>query len=80
MKMTMHIDEKLLGRVMRRHGFSSKTEAVDRALRELERKAAFARMVESGIGASPQTLREAVYEEYDVHAARIAEKQARYES
>ena len=31
MKMTMHIDEELLDRVIAAHGFASKTEAVEMA-------------------------------------------------
>jgi len=38
MKMTMHIDEELLANVMEATGASTKTEAVDMALRELSRR------------------------------------------
>lgn len=37
MKMTMHIDEALLHRVMKLTGFKTKTDAVNFALREAER-------------------------------------------
>ena len=34
MKMTMHIDEELLDRVVKRFGCASKTEAVEMALKD----------------------------------------------
>ena len=50
MKMTMHIDEDLLKRVMDDYGYESKTEAVEMALRELDRKARFRRFGNRGPG------------------------------
>jgi Arc/MetJ family transcription regulator len=38
MKMTLHIDEALLARVMAATGTASKTKAVDLALREMDRR------------------------------------------
>ena len=38
MKMTMHIDDGLLERVMVATGASSKTKAIDLALREMDRR------------------------------------------
>ena len=48
MKMTMHIDEELLDRVIESYGFASKTEAVEMALREMDRKVRFKAFVKAG--------------------------------
>lgn len=76
MKMTMHIDEGLLERVMRLHGCASKTEAVDLALRELERRHALAAYATSGLGLSADELREGVAPDYDVLTARTVRELA----
>ncbi len=72
MKMTMHIDEDLLERVMRLHDCASKTEAVNLALRELERRHALAGYAKSGLGLSAAELREGVDADYDVLKTRVA--------
>jgi Arc/MetJ family transcription regulator len=54
MKMTMHIDESLLKRVMENHGYDSKTETVEMALRELDRKARMKEFGTKGLGLSPE--------------------------
>jgi hypothetical protein len=73
MKMTMHIDEGLLNRVVKRFGCESKTEAVEMALREMDRKARFRDMVKTGLGFTPAELRNAVDPGYDVLSLRVAE-------
>lgn len=73
MKMTMHIDEALLERVIAAHGFASKTEAVDMALREMARKADFRAMVAAPSPFSADELKAAVDPSYDVAALRAAE-------
>ncbi len=70
MKMTLHIDEALLERVVAAYGCDSKTAAVDFALRELERKYRLAGFARTGLGFSAAELREAVDPEYDVLASR----------
>lgn len=80
MKMTMHIDEALLARVMAAHGCESKTEAVDLALREMARKAGFRAMVAAASPFSPAELRAAVAPSYDVAALRAAEPKAAYKA
>ena len=72
MKMTMHIDEALLGRVMDIYGCESKTEAVNLALREMERRHLLRGYARSGLGLSAIELREGVAKEYDVLADRKA--------
>jgi hypothetical protein len=50
MKMTMHIDEELLKRVMEGTGAASKTEAVRLALSEMDRKMKLAYFHKNGLG------------------------------
>lgn len=73
MKMTMHIDEELLDRVVEKFGCTSKTEAVEMALREMDRKARFKEVVKAGMGFTPEELRNAVDPDYDVMSMRAAE-------
>ena len=72
MKMTMHIDETLLDEVIGRFGCASKTEAVDFALRELMRKSKLKALGRTGLGLTPEELRNAVDPNYDVLAMRYA--------
>ncbi len=74
MKMTMHIDEALLDEVIGRFGCASKTEAVDFALRELMRKSKLRALGKTGLGLTPEELRNAVDPNYDVLALRYAEQ------
>lgn len=78
MKMTMHIDEDLLRRVMDAHDCASKTEAVDMALREMARKADFRAMVAGASPFSAAELKAAVEPSYDITAMRAAEPAGRY--
>ena len=73
MKMTMHIDEGILERVMRWSGAASKTEAVDLALKEMDRKARLAEFGKTGLGLSRAELIEAVDPSYDLMSLRLAE-------
>jgi Arc/MetJ family transcription regulator len=59
MKMTMHIDDKLLARVMKATGASSKTHAIDLALREIDRRAELARLTSEGLGLTATELKDA---------------------
>ncbi len=78
MKMTMHIDEALLARVMEAHGFATKTEAVEAALREMDRKVRLKVMLDRGLGFTPEELRASVEPGYDPIALRAAELPTRY--
>ncbi len=78
MKMTMHIDEKLLARVMKNHGFTSKTEAVAKGLTALDRRTRLAEFARRGLNATPAQLKASVYPDYDIHALRAAETPAIY--
>lgn len=78
MKMTMHIDELLLERVIKAYGCESKTDAVDFALRELDRKVRFKEFVKNGMGFTADELADAVDPNYDVQAMRVAETPSKY--
>lgn len=65
MKMTMHIDEALLKRVMEEYGYDSKTEAVEMALRELDRKARFRHFGTEGLGLTAEEWEDAIFPGYD---------------
>jgi Bacterial antitoxin of type II TA system, VapB len=65
MKMTMHIDEELLERVMRDYEFPSKTEAVEAALKELDRQMRIREFRKNGLGLTPEELANAVDPNYD---------------
>lgn len=78
MKMTMHIDDALLARVMVITGAANKTHAVDIALRELDRKAQLIRLTKEGLGLSPGELKEAVDPTYTLEAMRLRETPVHY--
>ena len=69
-KMTMHIDEKLLARVMKDYEFPSKTEAVEAALREMDRQMRIREFRKNGLGLTPDELGNAVDPHYDVNLGR----------
>jgi Bacterial antitoxin of type II TA system, VapB len=73
MKMTMHIDEKLLASVIQAYGFESKTEAVEKALWEMDRRAKLKVFAKEGLGFTPEELRDSVYPGYDPIALRVGE-------
>lgn len=78
MKMTMHIDEELLARVMETHGYETKTDAVEGALREMDRKFQLAEYGRKGLGLTPEELGNAVDPDYDLMALRVADMPAKY--
>ena len=79
MKMTMHIDEALLARVMEEYSLETKTEAVHYALNELDRKRRLKEfMKEGGLQMTPEELKNMFYEDYDPSA--IAEKEIPYKN
>jgi hypothetical protein len=87
MKMTMHIDEALLERVMREYEFPSKTEAVEAALKELDRQMRIREFRKNGLGLTPDELANAVDPHYDDYLGRnvypesaVAEEQKPYGS
>ncbi len=70
MKMTLHIDDALLDRVVSIYGCDSKTAAVDFALREMERRHRLASYADTGLGLATDELKDAVAPDYDVLATR----------
>lgn len=70
MKMTMPIDEALLDRVIESYGFVSKTEAVETALRELDRRTRFRELGRLGLEMTPEEIRKAVDPDYDLTVMR----------
>ncbi len=76
MKMTMHIDDALLERVIRLTGAASKTEAVDMALREMDRRERLAEYGRKGLGLTREELIGAVDPAYDLLPLRVAEDAA----
>lgn len=70
MKMTMHIDKKMLADVMRAFGCATKTEAVNFALRELVRIRKLRDFAKNGLGLTPDELANAVVPGYDPIALR----------
>jgi|MEHZ01.2.fsa_nt_MEHZ010526844.1_1 Arc/MetJ family transcription regulator len=78
MKMTMHIDEVVLEEVMVNYDFETKTDAVNFALKELDRLKKLRKMMKEGLGMSSEELKAGVYPEYDLEALRVAETPAAY--
>jgi len=80
MKMTLHIDEALLARVMAATGTTSKTKAIDLALREMDRKARLVALCSEGLGLGPDELKEAVDPSYQLDDLRRRETPVKYGS
>lgn len=78
MKMTMHIDDALLERVMAATGANSKTAAIDLALREMDRRAKLVRLCDEGLGLSADELKDAIDPNYDLDKMRRRETPVNY--
>jgi Arc/MetJ family transcription regulator len=72
-KITLHVDEALLARVMEAAGVKSKTKAIDLALREMDRKARLLSLCSEGLGLGADELKETLDPAYDLHAMRRLE-------
>lgn len=59
MKMTMHIDEEVLDRVMKITGAKTKTAAVEIALNEMARRHKMKELFSAGLGMTPDELKNA---------------------
>jgi Arc/MetJ family transcription regulator len=73
MKLTMHIDTDLLERVMKAQGITSKTKAVDFALREVDRRTTLQRLAETNLGLTEKEILTAFDDSYNVIELRAAE-------
>ena len=77
MKMTMFIDEALLDRVMKLTGLKTKTETVEFALRETERKNKLSKFLGTRKIAASE-WKGSVDPAYDLMRLRLAETPAKY--
>ena len=85
MKMTMHIDEEVLDRVMKITGAKTKREAVEIALKEMARRHKLDELLKKGLGLTPDQLAAefaptaADYlDNHGIPLPAVAEKQAPY--
>ena len=78
MKMTLHIDDELLARVMAATGAESKTKAVDLALREVDRRSKLVRLASEGLGLTADELKDAVDPAYNLEDMRNLETPVNY--
>ena len=82
MKLTMHIDEEVLARVMKVTGAKTKTQAVKMALSEMARRQKLKELFSQGLGLTPDELKaefaHAPEERLDSHGLKVAEKGAPY--
>ena len=82
MKMTVHIDEEVLARVMTITGAKTKTAAVEIALNEMARRHKMKELFSAGLGMSPEELKNALdpasYPDWERTAPLVAEPNAPY--
>ncbi len=78
MKMTMHINEVLLKRVMEAYGCETKTDAVEMALREMDRRVRFRELGARGLEMTPDEIAEGIDPDYDLNILRVAETPRKY--
>lgn len=82
MKMTMHIDEDVLDRVMKITGAKTKTAAVELALSEMARRHKMKELFSAGLGLTPEELKAsfdpASYPEEPQPVMLVAEEPAPY--
>jgi Arc/MetJ family transcription regulator len=82
MKMTMHIDEDVLDRVMKITGAKTKTAAVEIALSEMARRHKMKELFSAGLGLTPEELKRAFdpasYPDEAQPVTLVAENQAPY--
>lgn len=74
MKMTLHIDENLLAEVMESHEFETKTEAIDFALRDLDRRKKLRTFMKKGLGLTPEELKSAYDPDYHPDRCMVADE------
>lgn len=78
MKMTMHIDEEVLARVMKATGAKTKTQAVEMALADMARRHRLKALFSQGLGMTPDELRAAytptAADTLDSHGLIISDK------
>lgn len=77
-KITLNVDEGLLASVMNATGVTSKTKAIDLALREMDRKVRLVSLCTEGLGLGPDELKETVDAAYDLPRQRQLETPLTY--
>jgi len=81
MKMTMHIDEEVLDRVMKITGAKTKRQAVEIALNDMARRHKMKELFTAGLGLTPDELKAAFANEpapEATAATRVAEEKTPY--
>ena len=82
MKMTMHIDEGVLDRVMQVTGAKPKKQAVEIALSEMARRHKLKELLSQGLGMTPEQLKAefapTAADQFDPPAIMVAEPPAPY--
>lgn len=78
MKMTINIDDGLLERVMAATGATTKTEAIDHALREIDRRARLVEVLSRDRGMTSEDWKNAFEPGYDLETLRAAEEPPHY--
>jgi Arc/MetJ family transcription regulator len=82
MKMTMHINEDVLERVMKVTGAKSKTQAVEIALTEMARRHKMKELFNAGLGLTPDELKAefapTAADQLDDHGLKVAEDKEPY--
>ena len=78
MKMTLNIDDELLDRVMEATGAKTKTEAIDLALKEADRRARLIEVLGRDRGMSPEDWKNAFAPDDDFGSLRVAEEPVNY--
>ena len=73
MKMTLNIDDELLDRVMKFTGAKTKTEVIDNALKEMDRRATLSTLLADDFGMTSEDWKNAIDPGYDLAALRVAE-------
>ena len=73
MKMTLNIDDELLDRVMKFTGAKTKTEVIDNALKEMDRRATLSALLADDFGMTSEDWKNALDPAYDVETMRAAE-------
>ena len=75
MKLTLNIDDELLGRVMESTGAKTKTDAIHAALAEVDRRHKLIALLSDDFGMTPQDWKNAIDENswHEEETARIAE-------
>lgn len=71
--MTLHIDDALLSRVMEATGTTSKTKAIDLALREMDRRSTLMKLASEGLGLGAMELKDAIDPNYNLDDMRRKE-------